>query len=134
MALSSRNWNQGDLAKNPFPMDRERATHRRHVAAPVARVFELGCFAGQPGWLPAGSTRLIFAEDPSFHTYSIHNEHWGPTEAVASTSIALGAEVGDETFLGVLRETLPGLVEAFRPGLVVFLAGAGDRRWRRVLA
>ena len=52
-------------------------------------------------------TRAIFADDPTVHTYSVHNEHWGPTEAVASTSIALGADVDDDTYLGVLRETLP---------------------------
>ncbi len=69
-------------------------------------------------------TRAIFADDPTVHTYSVHNEHWGPTEATASTAIALGADVEDETFLGVLRETLPPLVESFQPGLVVYLAGA----------
>ncbi len=68
-------------------------------------------------------TRAIFAEDPTVHTYSVHNEHWGPTEAVASTAIALGADVDDATYLGVVRETLPPLVESFRPGLVVYLAG-----------
>ena len=68
-------------------------------------------------------TRLVFAEDPTVHTYSIHHEHWGPTEAVASTAIALGAGVEDETFLAALRDTLPGLVGDFRPGLVVYLAG-----------
>lgn len=68
-------------------------------------------------------TRRIFAEDPTVHTYSIHNEHWGPTEALASTAIALGADVEDATFLGVLRETLPPLVKSFHPGLVVYLAG-----------
>ena len=70
------------------------------------------------------------------HTYSIHNEHWGPTEAVASTAIALGADVEDARLLGVLRETLPPLVASFRPGLVVYVAGtdgaADDRlgNWR----
>jgi acetoin utilization deacetylase AcuC-like enzyme len=68
-------------------------------------------------------TRLIFADDPTVHTYSVHNEHWGPTEAVASTAIALGADVEDARFLGVLRETLPPLVASFRPGLVVYVAG-----------
>jgi acetoin utilization deacetylase AcuC-like enzyme len=68
-------------------------------------------------------TRAIFADDDTVHTYSVHNEHWGPTEAVASTSIALGAQVDDETLLGVVRETLPPLFESFRPGLVVYLAG-----------
>ena len=68
-------------------------------------------------------TRAIFAEDPTVHTYSVHNEHWGPTEAVASTAIALGAKVDDETYLGVVRETLTPLVESFRPGLVVYGRG-----------
>ncbi len=76
-------------------------------------------------------TRAIFADDPSVYTYSIHNAHWGPTEAVASTSIALGSDVGDELFLGTLLKTLPEIIDSVRPGLVVYLAGAdpaGDDR------
>ena len=68
-------------------------------------------------------TRQIFAEDPTVHTFSIHNDHWGDTEAVASTAIALGPGVGDERFLGTLREALPPVFEAVKPGLVVYLAG-----------
>jgi acetoin utilization deacetylase AcuC-like enzyme len=81
-------------------------------------------------------TRIIFADDPTVHTYSVHSEDWGPTEGVATTAIALGADVDDETYLGVLRETLPPLFESVRPGLVVYLAGtdgaADDRlgNWR----
>jgi acetoin utilization deacetylase AcuC-like enzyme len=69
-------------------------------------------------------TRAIFRDDPSVHTFSIHNEHWGSTEAVASTAIALGADVEDERYLQVLRETLPPVFESFRPSLVFYLAGA----------
>jgi acetoin utilization deacetylase AcuC-like enzyme len=69
-------------------------------------------------------TRAIFADDPTVYTYSVHNEHWGPTEGVATTALALGAGVDDETYLRVLRETLPPLFESFRPGLVVYAAGA----------
>jgi acetoin utilization deacetylase AcuC-like enzyme len=68
-------------------------------------------------------TRRIFADDATVHTFSIHNDHWGSTEAVASTSIALGAEVTDALFLRALREALPPVVESVRPGLVVYLAG-----------
>ena len=68
-------------------------------------------------------TRRIFADDPTVHTFSIHNDHWGDTEAVASTSIALGPGVGDARFLGALREALPPVFEAVKPGLVVYLAG-----------
>ena len=69
-------------------------------------------------------TRSIFAHDPTVYTYSIHNDHWGDTEAVASTAIALGADVGDEVYLGTLLKTLPEVVAATRPGLVIYLAGA----------
>ena len=60
-------------------------------------------------------TRRIFARDETVHTLSIHNEHWGETDAVASTAIALGAGVDDDRYLGTLRETLPPLVAAVRP-------------------
>jgi acetoin utilization deacetylase AcuC-like enzyme len=68
-------------------------------------------------------TRRIFADDPTVHTFSIHNDHWGDTEAVASTAVALGPDVGDARFLGTLREALPPVFEAVKPGLVVYLAG-----------
>ena len=68
-------------------------------------------------------TRRIFADDPTVHTFSIHNDHWGETEAVASTSIALGGDVEDALFLGTLRGALPPVFEAVKPGLVVYLAG-----------
>lgn len=69
-------------------------------------------------------TRAIFANDPSVHTYSVHNEHWGETQAEASTSIALGSGVTDEVYLGTLLKTLPAVAESFDPGMVVYLAGA----------
>ncbi len=68
-------------------------------------------------------TRTIFKDDPTVHTYSVHNEHWAETEAVASTAIALGADVGDEVYLGTLLKTLPGVMESVRPGLVLYVAG-----------
>jgi acetoin utilization deacetylase AcuC-like enzyme len=68
-------------------------------------------------------TRRIFADDPTVHTFSIHNEDWGPTEAVASTSIALGPGVEDARYLGTLRAALPPVLASVRPGLVVYVAG-----------
>jgi acetoin utilization deacetylase AcuC-like enzyme len=69
-------------------------------------------------------TREIFAADPSVHTFSIHNRDWGETAAVASTSIALGENVGDELYLSTLLKALPGVFDAHRPGLVIYLAGS----------
>ena len=68
-------------------------------------------------------TRKVFADDRTVHTFSIHNAHWGETAAVASTSIALGGDVEDALFLATLREALPPVFAAVKPGLVVYLAG-----------
>ena len=68
-------------------------------------------------------TRAIFADDESVHTYSIHNAHWGPTDAVASTSIALGTGVKDGRYLEALSGTLPRVIERTKPGLVLYVAG-----------
>ncbi len=68
-------------------------------------------------------TRLAFAGDRSVHTFSIHNQHWADTAAEESTAIALGDAVRDELYLGTLLKELPPVLERFRPGLVVFLAG-----------
>ncbi len=68
-------------------------------------------------------TRSIFAHDPTVHTFSIHNEHWGETEVTASTSIALGGDVRDERFLGTLVTALPPVVDAVDPAMVFYIAG-----------
>jgi acetoin utilization deacetylase AcuC-like enzyme len=69
-------------------------------------------------------TREIFAADPTVHTFSIHNDDWSAVPAIASTTIALGAGIDDERYLATLRDTLPAVVESFRPGLVFYLTGA----------
>lgn len=68
-------------------------------------------------------TREIFAHDSTVYTYSVHNHHWGGTDAVASTAIELGDDVGDEVYLGTLLKTLPDVMAQVRPGLVVYVAG-----------
>jgi acetoin utilization deacetylase AcuC-like enzyme len=69
-------------------------------------------------------TRTIFARDSSVHTFSIHNDHWANVDALESTSIALGGEVDDATYLGKLRSSLPPVVERFAPRLVIYVAGS----------
>lgn len=69
-------------------------------------------------------TRSIFAADPSVYTLSIHNAHWGPTDALASRAIALGDRVGDREYLAALREHVGEVLDRQRPSLVFYLAGA----------
>jgi acetoin utilization deacetylase AcuC-like enzyme len=68
-------------------------------------------------------TRSVFADDATVHTLSIHNRHWGDPEAVESTSVALGADVGDDAYLEALRGALPPVVNRFRPEFVFYVAG-----------
>ncbi|HEX5005085.1 MAG TPA: histone deacetylase [Gemmatimonadales bacterium] len=68
-------------------------------------------------------TRLLFAADPTVHTFTIHNQDWSPREAAAATVIALGTAVGDDRYLSTLREALPPVLRQVRPGLVLYVAG-----------
>ena len=69
-------------------------------------------------------TRSIFADDPTVHTFSIHNKTLGTTEAVASTCIELGPNVQDELYLETLKAHLPDVVRDLQPCLVFYLAGS----------
>jgi acetoin utilization deacetylase AcuC-like enzyme len=68
-------------------------------------------------------TRSIFAEDPTVHTFSVHNRTTSEVRAVAATAIELGSEVDDDAYLGILGERLPQMFAAARPELVYYLAG-----------
>ena len=88
----------------------------RGFAAPVL-VVDLDVHDGN-------GTRLLFEEDPTVHTFTIHNQDWSPREAAAATVIALGTAVNDATYLTALREALPPVLAQVKPGLVIYVAGA----------
>lgn len=69
-------------------------------------------------------TRAAFAEDPTVHTFSIHNQSWDDRPAVESTDLALGTGITDRALLAALREALPPVIAAVRPRLVMYIAGA----------
>jgi len=74
-------------------------------------------------------TRVVFANDATVHTLSVHNDTWDERAAVGDTRLALGTEVGDDQYLATLERELPGIVQRHRPGLVLYVAGvdpAGD--------
>ena len=88
-----------------------------------ARAFEEPVLVVDLDLHDGNGTRQAFAEDPTVHTLSVHNDHWGPPDAVASTSVALGPGVEDAEYLRTLREVLPPVFDAVRPGLVFYVAG-----------
>ena len=67
MNLTSKKWNQGNISMNAFGMQRKQAAHDVTVKTPAGRLFDQTCVNGAPGWLPAGSARLSYAD-------SGHNE------------------------------------------------------------
>jgi acetoin utilization deacetylase AcuC-like enzyme len=92
------------------------AEERAHGFAGRAVIVDLDLHDGD-------GTRAIFAADASVHTFTLHNQHWGPTDAVAATSLELPAGLEDGPYLDALRAHLPRVFEEHRPDLVVYVAG-----------
>jgi acetoin utilization deacetylase AcuC-like enzyme len=83
-------------------------------------------------------THAIFADDASVFTFSMHGARNYPFAKVAGcVDVELADETGDDEYLEVLGGTLPGVLDAAKADLVVYLAGvdpyAGDRLGRLAL-
>jgi acetoin utilization deacetylase AcuC-like enzyme len=83
-------------------------------------------------------TAAIFAGDRRIHTFSMHCAVNFPLHKQASDlDVALDAGLEDDTYLALLADHLPGLLEEVRPDLVFFNAGvdphADDRLGRLAL-
>ncbi|MFL5617382.1 MAG: histone deacetylase [Gemmatimonadaceae bacterium] len=83
-------------------------------------------------------THAIFAGDGDVYTFSMHGGKNYPFHKVAGTlDVELADGTGDDVYLGVLHETLPRVLAASSPDLVVYIAGAdpfeGDRLGRLAL-
>ena len=70
-------------------------------------------------------TAAIFADEPRVFTFSMHHQ-WNYPALKPPGDLDVGLEdgVGDEEYLGLLREHLPRILEKFRPELILYLAGA----------
>ena len=67
---------------------------------------------------------LIFAEDESVFTFSIHDVRWCDIAKRNHLDIELPPHTGDADYLDVLVDHLPRIVSAFSPALVVYVAGS----------
>ena len=84
-------------------------------------------------------TAAIFAGDADVFTFSMHGERNYPTRKMRSTlDVGLADGVGDDEYLEVLRRSLDGILAAFTPDIVFYLAGVdparGDRYGRLALS
>ena len=83
-------------------------------------------------------TAALLAGMPQFATFSIHAEKNFPVRKARSTrDVGLPDGTGDADYLRVLADNLPGLIESFRPDLMLYQAGvdphANDRLGRLAL-
>lgn len=83
-------------------------------------------------------TAAVFAGDDAAFTFSVHGEKNFPFHKIPSSlDVGLPDGTGDEAYLGVLAQHLPGALEKARADLVFYLAGidvaAGDRFGRITL-
>ena len=78
-------------------------------------------------------TAAIFADEPRVFTFSMHHQ-WNYPALKPPGDLDVGLEdgVGDEEYLGLLREHLPRILEEFRPELILYLAGADPVRSRSI--
>ena len=70
-------------------------------------------------------THSIFAGDDSVFTFSMHGGKNYPFHKVAGTlDVELEDRTGDETYLALLMEHLPGVLATSAPDVVFYIAGA----------
>jgi acetoin utilization deacetylase AcuC-like enzyme len=69
-------------------------------------------------------TAKIFEHEPRVFTFSMHGAHNYPFHKEKSDlDIPLKDGTGDETYLSLLKETLPALLEKIKPDFAFFLSG-----------
>lgn len=69
-------------------------------------------------------TAALLANEPCAFTFSVHGEKNFPArKAVSDRDVALPDGTDDEAYLAALGAELPPLLDAFRPGLILYQAG-----------
>lgn len=69
-------------------------------------------------------TAVIFREDESVYTFSIHQRDLYPPKQDSSWDIHLKNGVGDKEYLDHLQKAVPAIVDRFKPDFVLYQAGA----------
>ena len=73
----------------------------------------------------ANGTAVIFKDDPSVFTFSIHQENNYPfLKPKSNRDIGLRDRATDKEYLAALQENIPKIISDFKPELVMYVAGA----------
>lgn len=78
-------------------------------------------------------TAAIFGVSPNVFTFSIHQENNYPFfKPPSSLDIGLRDRAGDKEYLRVLQEHIPKIMHDFKPGLILYVAGADPYKDDRI--
>jgi acetoin utilization deacetylase AcuC-like enzyme len=69
-------------------------------------------------------TAEIFRENPKVFTFSMHGaDNYPLRKEISDLDIGLATGCDDTTYLNILKETLPRLIQTIQPDLIFYLAG-----------
>ena len=72
----------------------------------------------------ANGNALIFANDESVFTFSMHNFRWCYIDKRNNLDIELPPRVDDHSYLMLLRHALPEILDSFAPETAIYVAGS----------
>lgn len=109
------NWGEGFCLLNDQAIAANYLLRKRHASSIL--IIDLDVHQGN-------GTAEIFSKNPSVFTFSMHAEKNFPfRKEVSDLDIGLETGTGDDEYLKVLRNTLPGLFEQVKPDFVFYLSG-----------
>ena len=115
---------EGFCVLNDIAVAARRAIRERLVR----RVMVIDCDLHQ-----GNGTAAIFADDPDVFTFSIHQENNYPFfKAKSCLDIGLRDRASDKEYLAALSENIPKIISDFKPGLLIYVAGADPYKDDRI--
>lgn len=67
---------------------------------------------------------LIFRDDTSVFTFSVHADHWVDIESATNCDVLISTDISDEDYIDIVHTNLEKIVDSFRPEIIFFVAGS----------
>ena len=67
---------------------------------------------------------LIFKDDPTVFTFSVHADRWLEEEGQANKGILVDSDISNEDYLDLISRELDSILEKFKPGIIFYIAGS----------
>ncbi|MGQ9707245.1 MAG: histone deacetylase family protein [bacterium] len=120
--------NIGGGLHHAFPDHAEGFCYINDIAVGI-RVVQRDGFSGKVLIVDAdlhqgNGTAVIFADDPTVFTFSIHQEKNYPVKQKSDYDVGLRDLCGDDEYLRLLKKSLDDILSQFTPDIIVYVAGA----------